>query len=544
LSDTGIFNIPVMYTSADIDHCSHSEKTSIAVLVKAGPVADYTYNYHGCITDTAFFTGLADVNNYNLPNYNWRYDDNTVDSVIASSKQFTKGDHPVYLQVIADNGCMDDTTRMVTTYPKPLAKFGYTHNVCMGNDVLFSDSSTIERGNITSWRWDFADGNNLVAANNNPFNHNYTLADTFSVSLVAISDIGCISDTSFEKVQVNKKPQVNFNFIGKPCIDSSFIFTPVVALNGNAIQSSFWSFGDGQTQTTNSTNAINHGYATAINDVLVKYVVSGGIGCLSDTAMQTIPVIHPAPDADFTISGNSFCPQQNVAFTYVGAATIQLWSWDFGNGKSTASSPVNRTYASGGIYPVSLTIQTTDGCGSTPFTKPVNIYNPPNIDAGPVILKLPGQTVTINASLTDTGTYQYQWSPGLFLSDAAILKPVTNTPTNMLYSIKVSGGPGNCEATDTVSVIVLKDLFIPSAFSPNNDGTNDRWNIASINNNPDALVIIYNRWGQKIFESKGYGQPWDGTYMGVAQPAGAYYYQVQPDVKKPKVVSGSVMIVR
>jgi hypothetical protein len=47
-----------------------------------------------------------------------------------------------------------------------------------------------------------------------------------------------------------------------------------------------------------------------------------------------------------------------------------------------------------------------------------------------------------------------------------------------------------------------------------------------------------------IFESVGYGQPWDGTFKGVQQFIGAYYYKVQPDVKKEKVITGSVMIVR
>lgn len=543
-SDTGTYNVPVIYTSPEIDHCSHSEKSFVTVMVKEGPVADYNFTYHGCIADTAFFTGLADVNNYTINKYTWRFDDNSTDTSIITFKKFAEGNHPVYLKVIADNGCVDDTTRIINTFPKPVAKFGYDRKICKGDSVLLKDSSTIAQGSIAEWRWGFADGNNAVLSNNNPFYHRYTAADTFKVILVVVSGKDCMSDTAIVPVAVNKKPQADFSFSGKPCTDSSFLFTPAVTANGNIIQNGFWVFGDGQTQSVTDANAVTHAYGAAQNNISVKFVISGGSGCESDTAMQTITIVHPAPTASFDISGNSFCPQKNIAFTYTGTDNIQSWLWDFGNGISAAASPVNHAYNKGGNYNVTLTIQTMDGCGAAPVTKQLSIYNSPNIDAGPAILKVWNQPVIINAVLNDAGSFQYEWLPAASLNNPAILKPTTNTANDVLFTITVTGGPGNCEASDTVSVKVLKELFIPSAFSPNDDRINDLWNIPSINGNPNARVIIYNRWGQKIFESKGYNQPWDGTYKGIAQPIGAYYYQVQPDVNKPKVFTGSVMIVR
>jgi gliding motility-associated-like protein len=55
-------------------------------------------------------------------------------------------------------------------------------------------------------------------------------------------------------------------------------------------------------------------------------------------------------------------------------------------------------------------------------------------------------------------------------------------------------------------------ILIPNAFSPNGDGTNDTWEIFALNGNPDVIVEIYNRWGELIFYSKGYSEPWNGTY--------------------------------
>ena len=545
LSDTGVYNIPVIYTSPEIDHCSQLEKTSVAVTVKNGPVADYNYTYHGCIADTAIFTGLADVNNYNINKYTWRFDDNSVDTAINTSKKFTEGDHPTYLKVIADNGCVDDTTRTITTYPTPFAKFGCNRNICIGDSVLFTDSSVITQGRITEWHWNFADGNSSIRNNDNPFYHPYALSNIYRVALSVISDKGCISDTAFAPVPVNEKPQVSFSISGKPCPDSNVLFTPAVTANGNLIQNGFWDFGDGQTQAVANANPVSHAYASATNNIQVKFMISGGSGCESDTASEIIPVIYATPEAKFNFSSNSFCPEKDIVFTDAGSTgNIQSWSWNFGNGTSAAVPPINRSYNNAGIYPVTLSVQTIEGCSSKPNTQQLTIYNTPNIDAGPSILKVAGQSVVINAVMNDTGTYQFQWSPSLHLDNATILKPSTSTPDDILYTITAIGGLGNCEASDTVSVKVLKALFIPSAFSPNHDGLNDVWNIPAIAGNPASRVIIFNRFGQRVFESLGYGKPWDGTYKGVPQPVGAYFYQVQPDVKKDKVVTGSVMIVK
>lgn len=545
LSDTGIYNIPIIYTSPEIDHCSHQEKTTVPVLVTKGPVADFNYTYYGCREDTAFFTGLADVNNYSISKYAWRFDDNSTDTAINTFKKFTEGDHLTYLKVIANNGCVDDTSRIITTYPSPVAKFGFSRNICRGDSALLTDSSVISSGSIAAWHWNFADGSSSIYSSNSPFYHLYHLPGNYQVALSVLSDKGCTSDTAIVPLTVNEKPRVNFSIAGTPCPDSSFYFTPVVTANGNNIQQSFWDFGDGKTQAVNHTNTINHSYAQAANNIPVRLMVSGGSGCESDTATQIIPMIYTTPEAAFDISGNAFCPEKNIVFDDAGSAgDIQSWTWDFGNGISTAAPPVNHTYNNAGTYTATLTLLSTQGCGSKPAVRQLTIYPPPNIDAGPSILKTAAQSVVINAVINDTGTYHFQWSPSLFLDNTTILKPSTNTQEDMLYTITAMGGAGNCEAFDTVSVRVLRALFIPSAFSPNHDGLNDVWNIPSINGSPLARVIIFNRFGEKIFESTGYSKPWDGTYKGVAQPVGAYFYQVQPDIKKEKIITGSVMIVR
>ncbi len=83
---------------------------------------------------------------------------------------------------------------------------------------------------------------------------------------------------------------------------------------------------------------------------------------------------------------------------------------------------------------------------------------------------------------------------------------------------------------------------IPSGFTPNDDGTNDTWNIRGASKFPTISVKVFNRWGTLIFSSKGYNTPWDGTYNGKDLPAAVYYYIIKID--RSTDYSGSLTIYR
>lgn len=90
---------------------------------------------------------------------------------------------------------------------------------------------------------------------------------------------------------------------------------------------------------------------------------------------------------------------------------------------------------------------------------------------------------------------------------------------------------------------VLKYPVIPNTFTPNGDGINDTWDIQYLSEYPNNTVDIYDRYGQKVFSSIGYGVPWDGKYKGAYLPQGTYYYIINPKNGR-KILSGSVTIVR
>ncbi|MBC7949778.1 MAG: gliding motility-associated C-terminal domain-containing protein [Chitinophagaceae bacterium] len=151
----------------------------------------------------------------------------------------------------------------------------------------------------------------------------------------------------------------------------------------------------------------------------------------------------------------------------------------------------------------------------------------------------PGESVV----LTTTASGPVNWI-GTGLSCFDCLSPVAQPLSSTEYIVKTS--IGNCEAADTVLVSVSwpDTLYVPTAFTPNGDGRNDKFMATGSAN--DYSLKIFNRWGEQIFQSKSLQQGWDGTIQGKAQPSGVYVYWMQyktmaGGVRKRK---GSLVLIR
>jgi gliding motility-associated-like protein len=114
---------------------------------------------------------------------------------------------------------------------------------------------------------------------------------------------------------------------------------------------------------------------------------------------------------------------------------------------------------------------------------------------------------------------------------------------NQRFYITATGEYG-CSSTDSMLVKVFKELKIPNAFTPNGDGLNDTWRIPGLEDYHNATVQVFNRWGQIVYRSTGYSNPWNGCINGNKLPTGAYYYIIQPKDNGYGTLSGMVMIVR
>lgn len=138
------------------------------------------------------------------------------------------------------------------------------------------------------------------------------------------------------------------------------------------------------------------------------------------------------------------------------------------------------------------------------------------------------------------------WTPPNNLSDPNSSTPIVSptSTTTYYYTYETSDG---CEYSDDVKVIVRAQLLVTNTFSPNDDGINDTWAIRSIQNYPTASIDVFDRWGQRVFHSIGYGNEkvWDGTLLGARLPEGVYYYYI--DLKtgnSEDIYSGYVTILK
>ncbi|MBO7481208.1 MAG: gliding motility-associated C-terminal domain-containing protein, partial [Bacteroidales bacterium] len=133
------------------------------------------------------------------------------------------------------------------------------------------------------------------------------------------------------------------------------------------------------------------------------------------------------------------------------------------------------------------------------------------------------RTGKINVSAIG-GVEPYLYSLNNSTSDVSYLQ---NIPSGE-YLVSVIDG-NNCKSTEmliTLTDVDVDCLRIPNVFTPNGDGVNDIWEIVNIEMFPAAEVRIFNRWGQLLYTSKGYAEPWDGSYRGHFVPAGSYLYVI------------------
>jgi gliding motility-associated-like protein len=172
----------------------------------------------------------------------------------------------------------------------------------------------------------------------------------------------------------------------------------------------------------------------------------------------------------------------------------------------------------------------------------VTVSGVPTANAGPDLYIIAGQSVTLQGQAGGTNT-SILWSPASNMSNPKIATPVVSPVSSTSYKMVVASSQGCGTASDEVFVKVFDKLNIPNAFSPNGDGTNDTWRMDALKVFPKSAVMVYDRYGQIVFKSTGYNNPWDGTRNGKPVPVGLYYYLIDPNNGSDKF-SGSVMVIR
>lgn len=537
---------PVRYRIIADNGCMDDTIRTVTILPQ--PVAKFGIDASICLSDSVYITDTSVVAGGTINSWQWNFGDGNTEVRTNGNPFYHKytiaGSYEIFLIVTSNNSCKSDTLKKtVTVLPTPRSKFGFDKNVCLGQSIQFSDSSVAAGGPITQWHWNYGDGNNEIRTNSTAFNYTYTAVGTYVVSLVVNGTNGCASDTFKLTVNVTSKPSSVFTLNGKNCVDSVYNFSSATTYNPAVPSAWYWEYGDGQTALISSSHTASHQYSIAATGLRVRHAVTYG-GCPSDTTDQVIPVMYPNPTASFSIDDPSTCKDMPVLFSGTGSADITSWSWNFGNGTGTNIPPFSRPYNSTGTFTVTLNVENAGGCKVAVAAQQITVAPKPDINAGPDIYLRPGETRQIAATITNAPAYNFLWSPSTALNAANILSPVTSAVNPTLYKIRATDKLNGCEAIDSVWVKIATTIYVPNAFTPNNDGKHDVWRIPALDAYPNAVVQIFNRYGQKIYESKGYSRPWDGTFKGSTQPIGSYIYIIQPGVANMDILKGTVTIIR
>lgn len=430
----------------------------------------------------------------------------------------------------------------VTVRPGPVADFIYSSNNCINEQVQFTGSSTSGTFTITGHSWLFSDNS---TANTISTIKSFSSVGNQAVRYRVVASNGCVGDT-LRQVPIGIKPVVDFIIInGKPCVDSVFGFSSTAAVAGGATASWHWNFGDAQFYNSTSENAAQHSYNAPATNVSVKHWITATGGCNSDTIVKTIGAIHPNPMANFTTQATAFCTSMPIQISSP-LTGIANWNWNFGNGTSSAAPPFTHTYLQPGNFTITLQVTDVNGCGSRPFSSSgLAVALAPDLSAGPDKNIVTGGSAQLAASITNPAQYTFLWTPSAFLSDPTLLNPMASPTATTEYIIKATHIVTGCEAKDTVQVGVYTGLYIPNAFTPNGDGKNDKWEIPGLAMYPDAEVLVFDRAGQIMYQSKGdyVSAPWDGKYKGKRLPAAVYVYQIKLNNTSKEIIKGILAII-
>ncbi|WP_238395713.1 Ig-like domain-containing protein [Pontibacter pudoricolor] len=263
-------------------------------------------------------------------------------------------------------------------------------------------------------------------------------------------------------------------------------------------------------------------------------------GCKS-TSEAVLITVNPRPSPPIlTVRDATTCPGGSTTLTVQNAGGgIYQWFTDASGGEPVFEGAIFKTPNL--TQPTTYYVEAvnTNGCSSATRTSVNVAIVDPVADAGPDATIIQGRTIELRATGGDT----YLWEPAEGLSNPKIANPVARPNETTTYRVTVSTGEG-CTATDEVTITVIPALVIPNAFTPNHtDMVNEVWEIKNIENYPDVRVEIFNRWGNLVFTSNGYGTPWDGTLNGEDLPVATYYYMIYLN-KSEQPISGNVTIIR
>ncbi len=409
---------------------------TVQVFIHPIPNSDFSVS-NECLGDTLHYSNLSHIVFGGISTYEWNFGDGQTSIDIHPKYVYqNSGVFMVSLISNSDKGCKDTSIQNVYVHTLPVADFSI-QDICLSDSATTVNTSSISQGNITSWNWNFGDGNTSTAFE--PKNK-YLVDGVYLVTLIAQSDSGCY-DTISKNITIYPLPVANFN-INDTCFNDTSVF---VNLSAPASSNIMWDFGDGN-QSIGDT--VKHLYQNS-GTYTVEIVVTSGNQCI-DSIKKDI-TIFPKPLANFI--ADTICELNAYTFinqSLISDGTVLNFEWEFGDGN--ASNDINPThlFVNDTNYIITLTATSIHGCTHDTF-KNIIIHPLPEVDfnmQNGCIYDMPisfNNTSTINSDIINN----WQWSFG----DGNISANENPTHTFMqdgVYSIQlIATSNFNCKDSTT-----------------------------------------------------------------------------------------------
>lgn len=290
----------------------------------------------------------------------------------------------------------------------------------------------------------------------------------------------------------------------------------------------------------------NQDYYIVISGSLNGVGITNAAECTLDVMVSGVGVDQVQPTISFISEPTgTLCPETNTTFEVevANCDNPTFFNWYINKELvAVTSEPSFSTAAlrNGDKVYVETSCYTYCPVIALDSTNTIAVYEF-NVDAGLDASIQLGDVIQLNGS-TDATTYS--WAPTFYLSNPNLLDPLATPEASITYTLTAEFN--GCIKSDYVVITVDSGLFFPNTFSPNEDGTNDKWVIKGIEEYPDCDVRIYDRWGQEIFQSTGYSssKAWDGTTKSGKVPSGVYFYKVNLRDEEKQVLSGNITLIR
>lgn len=401
-----------------------------------------------------------------------------------------------YILTATDNaGCAETVTTIIPApNPQLTISFDSVNELCnAGNN---GSASAIVIGGTTPYSFHWS---------NNQSSASVTLLTAAAYNLTVTDSLGCTISGS---VNITQPQPLNVTVI---------IHSPLCA---------GLSTGSADATASGGTAPYIYSWSTGSNSDSVSNLAPGpcSITVTDNNQCQKISQINVASDELITIAQQQITPtcadsaKGAVAITVSGGTLPYVYQW------SNSATTQNISGLSAGN--VSVIVTDNIGCSAS-FSANVPAENfTAGISASPDSVISAGGEVTLN--VIGTGAASAEWQPFVTFNDNNGLSVTAGPEATTVYNVTATSGSG-CLAYASIKITVnpKPQWLVPTGFSPNGDGVNDYFHIVLRGPVQFISLAVFNRWGQKIYESNDADPGWDGTFQERPEPVGVYIYQLQ-----------------